>query len=54
MNLGVDLYTNEIVRDWILQLKFLVQYHLSPLLGRLLAHHLRKNLVEPVPEINPH
>ena len=82
---------NEIVRDWILQLKFLVQYHLSSLLGRLLAlsfqnrtwlvkfdslvpiplhssrlsklgfsqslllaHHLRKNLVEPTPEINPH
>ena len=28
---------NEIVRDWILQLKFFVQYHLSSLLGRLLA-----------------
>ena len=26
---------NEIVRDWILQLKFFVQYHLSSLLGRL-------------------
>ena len=82
---------NEIVRDWILQLKFFVQYHLSSLLGRLLAlsfqnrtwlvkfdslvpiplhssrlskrgfsqslllaHHLRKNLGEPAPEINPH
>ena len=28
---------NEIVRDWILQLKFFVQYHLYSLLGRLLA-----------------
>ena len=28
---------NETVRDWILQLKFFGQEHLSPLLGRLLA-----------------
>ena len=82
---------NGIVRDWILQLKFFVQYHLSSLLGRLLAlsfqnrtwlvkfdslvliplhssrlskrgfsqsillaYHLRKNLGEPAPELNPH
>ena len=82
---------NEIVQDWILQLKFFVQYHLSSLLGRLLAlsfqnrtwlvkfdslvtiplhssrmskrgfsqsllaaHHLRKNMWKPTPEINPH